>query len=251
LQLLDWGHPLALNKPADIALGEAQATAFFNHYLQGDAGGPAPGSVLASAATCPATAASGGPFTAQGMGGLNPGAVRFASAAAQNVFGTGNLQIGLGLDVIAASAGGAGACQRYPSGHDPGTAVYTRPVTKTFTMLGLPTMRFTVKAVGIGGQLNARLWDVAPDGTQTFVSRGTYALTNNQTGPVTWQMWGGGHTFLAGHTLRVEILAQDAPTVRPSLAAISATISDFSVEIPAHEAPDGGEIVKPQFVGGW
>jgi hypothetical protein len=251
LQLLDWGHPLALNKPADILLGEAQGTAFFNHYLQGAAGGPAPGSVTASTATCPATAPSGGPFTAQGMDGLNPGAVRFSSAPAQNVFGTGNLQLGVELDWAAASAGIGGACQPFPSGHDTGTAAYTRFVSKTFTMLGLPTMHFTVKAVGVGGQLDARLWDVAPNGTQTFVSRGTYALTNNQTGAVTWQMWGGGHTFLQGHTVRMEILAQDAPTERPSLANVSASISNFTVEIPAHEAPDGGEIVTPTYTGGW
>lgn len=252
LQLLDWGHPLAGGKSADILANFLQATDFFNHYLQGKPGGPAPGTVTAYTATCPTSAPSGGPFVAQGMDALNPGAVRISSTAAQLVASGGNPAIGVGLDPVAAGAGiGSGACQAFPVTDWPGTAVYSQPVAKTFTMLGLPTMRFNLATFGIGGQLNARLWDVAPDGTETYVTRGTYALTDNQTGSVTWQMWGGGHTFPAGHTIRVELLAQDAPTERPSLIPFIATVSNFTIEIPSHDRADGGQIVKPTFTGGW
>ncbi len=136
-------------------------------------------------------------------------------------------------------------CRAFTVVNWPGTAVYTHPVTKTFTMLGLPTMRLHVAAIGNYGQLDARLWDVAPNGDETFVSRGTYALTDNQTGTITWQLWGGGYTFQKADTIRVELLAQDVPMERPSPRSFAVAVSDFTIELPSHEPPDGGEILKP------
>jgi predicted acyl esterase len=136
-------------------------------------------------------------------------------------------------------------CQTFTTVDWPGTAVYRDPVTQTFTVLGQPTMQFQVDTVGDFGQLDARLWDVAPDGNETFVGRGTYALSDDEHGTITWQMWGGGHTFDKGDTIRVELLAQDAPTERPSPSPFSVTVSDFTIELPSHDPPDGSEIVTP------
>jgi hypothetical protein len=250
LQLTDVGHAVAANKPADFNPLDQQATAFFNNYLQGTPGGPAPGSVTAYTSTCPVSAASGGPYVAQGMAALDPGAVRFSSAASQTVAGGGDPSIGLELDPIVGtgeeSQGSADPqCQTFAATNWPGTAVYTGPVTQTFTMLGLPTMRMHIATVGNDGHLDARLWDVAPDGSETYVTRGTYALTSNQTGTITWQLWGAGYTFPKGDTIRVELLTQDAPLERPSPRPFAVTVSNLTIELPSHEAPDGGEIVKP------
>jgi len=184
------------------------------------------------------------------MAELAPGAVRFSAATAQTVAGGGDPSIGVALDPIFETAAQPGAgtvpeCQPFDAVDVPGTAVFTHPVTHTFTTLGLPTMRMHVATTGKGGQLNARLWDLAPDGTETYVSRGTYALTNNQTGPTTWQMWGAGHTFPAGHTIRVELLAQDAPLERPSRTPFAVSVLDFTLELPTREPPDGGAIQQP------
>jgi hypothetical protein len=251
LQLADVGHLVAPNKPADLERLDSQATAFFNHYLEGAPGGPAPGSVTAYSATCPVGAGSAGPYVANGMAALDPGAVRFSSAAPRTVLGGGDPSIGPALDPIVqtgtttAEPGTDPQCQTFQAVTWPGTAVYTQPVTQTFTMLGLPTMRLHVATIGNDGQLDARLWDVAPDGTETYVSRGTYGLTDNQTGTITWQMWGGGHTFQNGDTIRVELLAQDIPLERPAPRAFAVTVSDFTIELPSHEPPGGGEIVAP------
>ena len=251
MQLTDVGHAVAANKPADMDPLDLQATAFFDHYLQGVPGGPAPGSVTAYTSTCPVSAASGGPYEAQGMAALDPGAVRFSSAAAQTVAAGGDPTIGVALDPIvgtgeeSAQSGSDPQCQTFTASDEPGTAVYTQPVTRTFTMLGLPTMRMHVAKVGNDGQIDARLWDVAPNGSETYVSRGTYALTNDQTGTITWQMWGSGYTFPKGDTMRVELLAQDVPLERPAPRPFAVTVSDFTIELPSHEAPDGGAIVKP------
>jgi predicted acyl esterase len=106
-------------------------------------------------------------------------------------------------------------------------------------------MRLHIATIGNYGQLHARLWDVAPDGSETYVSRGTYAMTHNQTGTITWQMWGAGHTFHKGDTIRVELLAQDVPLERPAPRPFAVTVSDFTIELPSHDPPDGGEITKP------
>jgi hypothetical protein len=250
LQLADVGHPLSTNKPADFEPLDSQATAFFNHYLQGAPGGPAPGIVTAYASTCPASATTAGPYVANGMAALDPGAVRFSSMTPQTVISGGDPSIGVELDPIVntgaqAALGADPQCETFTPANWPGTAVYTHPVTQTFTMLGLPTMRLNIATVGDHGQLHARLWDVAPNGSETYVSRGTYALTDNQTGTITWQMWGAGHTFHKGDTIRVELLAQDVPLERPAPRPFALTVSDFTIELPSHEPPDGGEIVKP------
>jgi pimeloyl-ACP methyl ester carboxylesterase len=250
LQLADVGHVVSQNKVADLGALDEQATAFLDHYLQGQTGGPAPGSVTAYTSTCPAGAASAGPYVAQGIAALDPGAVRFSSQAAQTVVSGGDPSIGPRLDPIVGTAedevpNSDPECLTFNAVNWPGTAVYTHPVTRTFTMLGLPTLRLHVAAVGDDGRLDARLWDVAPDGKETFVSRGTYALADNQTGVITWQMWGGGYTFPKGDTIRVELLAQDVPIERPSPRQLAVSVSDVTIELPAHEPPDGGEIAAP------
>ena len=181
---------------------------------------------------------------------LDPGAVRFSAPRSQTVVGGGDPSIGPTLDPIVGTAeesvpNGDPECHMFAAVNWPGTAVYTHPVTQTFTMLGLPTMRLHVATVGNYGQLNARLWDVSPYGKESFVSRGTYALTDNQTGTITWQLWGGGYTFRKGDTLRVELLAQDVPIERPSPRPFAVTVSDFTIELPTHDRPGGGGIVAP------
>jgi predicted acyl esterase len=175
--------------------------------------------------------------------------VRFSSHAPQTVLGGGNPLIGTALDPIAGmvvtAAGGDPQCKTFEANAWPGTAVYAHPVTETFTMPGLPTMRMHIATIGEGGQIDARLWDVAPDGSERFVSRGTYAMTAHQAGTVTWQLWGNGYTFHAGDTIRVELLAQDIPYERPSLTPFAVTVSDFTIELPSHEPAGGGEIVRP------
>jgi predicted acyl esterase len=108
-------------------------------------------------------------------------------------------------------------------------------------------LRMHVNTLGGPGQLDARLWDVAPNGQEAFVSRGTYALTAGQQGTISWQLFGGGYTFLAGHTIRLELLNSDVPFLRPSDDPSAVTVSNVLVELPSHEPPDGNEIVSPMF----
>jgi hypothetical protein len=243
-QIADVGHGISANKPADVARLNEQATSFFDYYLKGEGKPPAPGSVTAYTATCPESAPSVGPFTAPSWAALDRGAVRFGSSSPQTISTGGDPIIGRMIDPVASSEA---HCATFSVTDYPGTAVYTRRVTKTFTMLGLPTMRMKVDAIGRYGQIDARLWDVGPDGRESFVSRGTYALNPSQRGTITWQLFGGGYTFRAGHRIRLELLASDVPYLRPEAEPVAVTVSDVTVELPSHEPPDGGDIVKPEF----
>jgi hypothetical protein len=244
VQLADVGHPISNNKPADtIALNE-QGTRFFDHYLKHERVAVPPG-ITAYTDTC--TAQSAGPFTASNLFALNPGAVRFGSNAPQLVFSAGALTTDTDIDPVLQPYIRTSQCDTFKASPYPGTAVYTRAVTQTFTMLGLPTLRMHVSVIGNGAQLDAHLWDVAPDGQETFVTRGTYTLSDNQNGMITWQLFGDGHTFLAGHTIRLELLNSDLPYLRPSNDPSPVTVSDVLVELPSHEPANGGEIVAPMF----
>src|SRR4051794_17457248 len=244
LQLADVGHGITSNKAADTIALDEQATDFFDHYLKG-AGAPPP-AITAYTAICPASTPSTGPFSAPSLAALDPGAVDFGSSAPQIIASAGDPNIGLQIDPNAQPYLGT-HCNTFQATDYPGSAVYTRPVIRTFTMLGLPTLRMHVSNVGEAGQLDARLWDVGPDGQEQFVSRGSYAVTSGQQGTITWQLFGGGYTFPAGHTIRLELLSADVPYMEPSRKPSAVTVSDVLAELPSHEPPDGSEIVSPVF----
>ena len=44
-----------------------------------------------------------------------------------------------------------------------------------------------------------------------MISRGVYRLSENQTGPVTFQLHGNGDEFAAGDTVKLEPLGRDSP----------------------------------------
>ena len=60
-------------------------------------------------------------------------------------------------------------------------------------------------------------------------------------------MFGAGYRFLAGHTVRLELLNSEAPLFRPSLDDFALSVSHVTIQLPTHEPPDGGEIVPPIF----
>ncbi len=65
-------------------------------------------------------------------------------------------------------------------------------------MLGLPTVKATIDAIGQSGQIDARLWDISPGDTQRLITRGVYSLKTNQSGKITFQLHGNGYRFAAG-----------------------------------------------------
>lgn len=255
LQFGDLGHARGSNKRnADRVLND-QGSAFFDKHLRGGPAGaaPAPGSVTTFTQTCPAErdVPAGGPFTAASWPEIHPGAVRFGLAQPQTVTSAGgNPQTAQAVDPIA----GKDPCRQVADETAPGTAVVRGPKSSGYTLMGLPTVTADVKVQGANPQLDSRLWNVAPDGKQTLVSRGAYRLTGDQDGKrITFQLHGNGWVFAAGHTPKLELLGKDEPYLRPSNGAFQVTVANVVVELPTLERPAadspfstaGSQIVQP------
>ena len=77
-------------------------------------------------------------------------------------------------DPVAASTANGRGCMTTDLPPTPGAASWTVPLPRTFALIGMPRLTLRYRALAPDVQLNARLWDVAADGTQTLVKRGAY-----------------------------------------------------------------------------
>ncbi|MGI8512465.1 MAG: CocE/NonD family hydrolase C-terminal non-catalytic domain-containing protein, partial [Solirubrobacteraceae bacterium] len=221
------------------------AAAFFAAHLKGSGSAPPRGSVTAFTTTCPNAAAGppdGGPYTASSWDAIHPGAVVFGSAGAQTVLSSGgNPQTAATFDPILNS----NACKTVPTENVPGTATYSAP-SLGFTLLGLPTIAATISTSGANGQLDARLWDVSPGGTQLLVTHGVFRLLDNQAGTIRFQLHGNGYRFAPGHTVKLELLGSDPPYYRASNGSFSVSVQNLAVALPVAERPAAtSQIVPP------
>jgi hypothetical protein len=255
LQFGDLGHPRGSNKENADRFFNDQGARFFAFHLKGaGTGAPAPGSVTTFTQTCPANAPADGPYRASSWPAIHPGSVRFSGSSTQTVTSNGgNPLTGAAFDPIAGgevtSLGGTGApaCRTAPVERAPGTVVYLGPRSGGYTLMGLPTVAADIVTQGSWGELDSRLWDVAPDGSQRLVTRGAYRLTPGQSGRVTFQLFGNGYRFAPGHRPKLELLGKDEPYLRPSNFPFAVTVRSARVVLPtlerapaASESPGGG-----------
>jgi predicted acyl esterase len=101
-----------------------------------------------------------------------------------------------------------------------------------------------LKVSGPNAQVDARLWDVAPDGTESFVDRGTFRPEAGKHTAV-FQLHPNGWHFAPGHVARLQLLGRDAPFARPSNGSFSITASKLHLRLPVHERPNRGQVRKP------
>jgi len=110
-------------------------------------------------------------------------------------------------------------CRRLkPALPDMNAVTYEFPVDEAVTLIGGPVVEITYATTAPDVELNIRLWDVAPDGTQALVTRGTFRSLD---GPgtdlsATFQIAPTGYRFASGHTIKLEVTANDAPYRQPS-----------------------------------
>jgi hypothetical protein len=161
--------------------------------------------------------------------------VTFGGAATQTVgSGGGNPETAQAYDPI---SGGGDACRASTKETAPSTAYYDAPAAAGYTLLGRPTITAKVRETGSDGQLAARLWDVAPGGSQILVTRGVYRLPAGTAGDIAFQLNGNGYRFAAGHVPRLELLGRDAPYYRASNGSFSVAVSKLRIVLPVAERP--------------
>jgi predicted acyl esterase len=103
-----------------------------------------------------------------------------------------------------------------------------------------------VRTRGAFPQLDARLWDVAPNGTQVQVSHGAYRFApGDKPGNIVFQLFGNGWRFAAGHTVRLELLGRDPQMFRASNGSFSVRVADVAAYLPVRERPSRSRGVEP------
>lgn len=243
LFLMDDGHARSQNKAADEALFLQRENAWFDHYLKG--AGPEPSSSAeALTTTCPADAASEGPYRAADWQSLSPGEIQLDGSAAQTIVpGAGDPTAGKAFDPIA----GGGACATAPGADQAGVANYRLPVPAPgFTLLGSPTIVADLATANVDSELAARLVDVLPNGEERLVARGLLRPGNGGAG-VVFQLHPQGYRFAGGDTAKLELLPSDAPYARPSNLQAPITVSNLRLKLPVLEQPGalGGLVQAP------
>jgi hypothetical protein len=137
---------------------------------------------------------------------------------------------GPATDAIAGPAVQPGEQCRHSDGPVPpgaGYMAYSQPLDSARTYVGIGTVRVPyVWAGAASGQLDARLFDVAPDGTELLATRGTYRLENDApTGVITLPFY-GNHCASRPGTGSASTSRRSTP--RPTVPAISRARSSSS-----------------------
>ena len=103
-------------------------------------------------------------------------------------------------------------------------------------MAGMPRVRLRYRAAATDLELNARLWDAAPDGRLTLVDRGAYrALRPDLSGATAdYELFGNAWRFAAGHRIVLEVLQDDSTYLRRNNFASSAAIDGGTLVLPVH-----------------
>jgi hypothetical protein len=196
----------------------AQAASFLDRYVKG-AGADPSAAYQEQVVNCDATA--GPVFSGGTIGALAPGRVIFSSNAAGHATASvaSDSAAGTATDPLAfyIGNGGQGGCIKLPGAPPANGAMtsWTFPVCAGFTLLGQPALKLGATIAGTDAEVNSRLWDVAPDGSMTLVTRGAYRW-NGAPGAATikYAMFGNGWVFPAGHQVRLEVTQNDAPYLR-------------------------------------
>ncbi len=194
-------------------------------------------------------------FTAANFAALAPNSLQVNAAGTQltsNPVPGANAH-GKTADPVGNLATNDGACpvEQSPGGvatAGPGVATYdSQALSRNFTMLGQARVTVAHTGTGPARQLNARLYDLAPDGEQVMVDRGVKRITS-AIGPTTLDLHGAGWRFASGHKLRLEVTQDDETYIKASSLPSSLTLSGVTMKVPVRESSGtvgGGPAPRP------
>jgi hypothetical protein len=233
----DFGHQRASNKPNERAALIRAIRRWMDSLLLGK-GKPREGA-SAFVQGCPRDKPSRRPMHAKTFAALSHAAIGLHAKGAGTISSTGgNPAVGSSLDPV---AGGGNACVEVDPGTEPGTMTVTKTVRKgrAVTLIGAVKIRANLAIQGAdpaSSQVDARLWDVAPDGSsQLLVARGTFRPDHQ--GRAVWQLHPAAWRYKRGHTIKLELLGNDAPYARVSNAQFTAELTKLRARLPVRRLP--------------
>lgn len=115
-----------------------------------------------------------------------------------------------------------------------GVATWRVPIENDFTLLGMPRLELTYEATGPDIELNSRLWDVAPDGVQTLVTRAAYRVVAPGAGEqhVSYDLYGNHWHLERGHELLLEVTGDDSTFFRRDNFPSTITVDSAKLTLP-------------------
>jgi hypothetical protein len=226
----DFGHQRASNKPNERARLLRAIHGWFDVHLRGRGRAPRQ-RTTAFLQTCPRAERAPKPFRAHTFAQLAPRRRARRAPATQTITaGSGDSSVGVKLDPV---TGGGDACVTVDAERAPGTAVAERTVSRDRVMIGAAEIEASLRITGAAptvAQIAGRLWDVAPDGTQQLVARGTFRPADQ--GAARWFLHPAARRFAAGHTIKLELLGADVPYARPSNGSFAIEVAKLHVRLP-------------------
>jgi len=118
---------------------------------------------------------------------------------------------------------------------DPGAVYYSWTSTGEH-LLGLPKVSLAYALTGQDAVVGLKLWDRAPDGTKTLVTRGEYRLStaagDPATGTLTTYLYGNDWVFPSGDTLVLQVTQNDSPYLRPDNEPSSIAWTNVKLRLP-------------------
>jgi hypothetical protein len=182
---------------------------------------------------CPTTAA-GTRYHAPSWGSLAPGEVRLDSTGTQTIAAPGT------APSAQFTANGTDVCSSTSSADNASAATYRLPAATTaYTLAGSPTVVATLGVTGANDAVYERLYDVN-GATEQLIARGVYRPTGVGTSRQVFQLHPQAWTVQPGHSLALELLAQDSPYARTAAAAAPQQpiqVSDLQLRLPVVDAP--------------
>jgi hypothetical protein len=125
-------------------------------------------------------------------------------------------------------------CVTTERGETAGVATWRAPLEGDFTLVGMPRLELAYEATGPDIQLNSRLWDVAPDGVQTLITRGAYRVVVPGSGEqqVAYDLYGNHWHLEPGHELLLEVTGDDSPFFRRDNFPSVITVNRAKLTLP-------------------
>jgi dienelactone hydrolase len=239
--LADVGHSRAQNKPDTWHRLNNQAF----QWLQSNINGSHEQRTTVSSEATVCGDDQGGPARAVGT---TPEGLANGSLSIQYPGGTTVSPLGAAdpngpaTDAIAGPLVQPGEPCRHSDGPIPPGAGYTQyspPLARTRTYVGIGTVTVPYTWAGaLSAQLDARLFDVAPDGTELLMTRGTYRLEREPlTGVIPLPLYGNHWRLRPGHRIRLDLTQVDNPTYRASNIPSSISfVQGVTLTLPTREA---------------